>query len=243
MKRDPVRVKYWAGPQPRARAGLSHPHQSCLTSLTCGNKQAWDDIHCSHPCLTIHSLLPPRSKLFFSAFIPHMDYTIFFWRGEKSSEGKENHSTSAVPKDPQHRCLSWHALVKCAATPASLSTMQPTCIFTTMESTSSFSSVTAPPGVSRTAAVLCCEGASILTPWANRTQQSAGTQLAPGLRQCPALLHPCFVLSVPSLTDFVQVQWIKHFPALSGKPALHRIGHEMQSKSWQGKHEQKSLNF
>lgn len=181
-----------------------------------------------------------------------MDYTIFFWRGEKSSEGKENHSTSAVPKDPQHRCLSWHALVKCAATPASLSTMQPTCIFTTMESTSSFSSVTAPPGVSRTAAALCC---AVRVPASSPLGQTGHSRVqahslprdtrkdAPGLRQCPALIHPCFVLSVPGLTAFVQVQWIKHFPALSGKPALHRIGHEMQSKSWQGKHEQKSLNF
>lgn len=127
-----------------------------------------------------------------------MDYTVFFWRGEKSSEWKENHSTSAVPKDPQHRCRSWHALVKCAATPASLSTMQPTCIFTTMESTSSFSSVTAPPGVSRTAAVLCCEGASILTPWANRTQQSAGTQLAQGCSEgCTrAQAVPCLASSL-----------------------------------------------
>lgn len=199
-----------------------------------------------HPLLTITQL---QAK-FFSAVNPHMDYTFFFWRGGKSSEEKENHSTSALPKDPQHRCLSWHLFMKCAATPASLSTKQPTHIFTSLESTSSFSSVTAPPGVSRVAAVLCwrVSASSPLGQTGHSRVQAhslprGARRAAPGFRQCPALLRPCFVLNMPGLTAFAQVQWIKHFPALSGKPALHRIGHEMQSKSWQGKHEQKSLNF
>lgn len=51
---------------------------------------------------------------------------------------------------------------------------------------------------------------------------------AAGQKPNPALLHPLFVLDALGCSAFARVQWLKHFPALSGEPALHRLGREVQ---------------
>lgn len=183
---------------------------------------------------------------FFSAVTPHMDSTFFFWRREKSSEEKESHSTSAVPKDPSTDVWAgipeWNVLqhlplsAPCSP-PASLPPWSPPA-----------ASAVSQPLLGWAGWLLCCAGrVSASLPLGQRGHSRVQAhslprgawKAAPGLRKCPVLLHPCFALNIPDLTAFAQVQWVKHFPALSGKPALHRIGQEMQLKSWQGKHEQK----